>query len=508
MLFSYLYRLRALHFLLGAAQVVLAFFLFTTNFVFAGQASLAWDASTSSEAAGYMLHYGQTSGAYTGKVDVGNKTGHTVTGLSDGKLYYFAVTAYDASRTESDYSNEASSMIASVAPTADFASSSTSGVAPLSVAFTSNSTGAVTGYSWKFGDGGVSATANPTHSYSTAGTYSVSLTVTGPGGSNTQTKSGLITVTAPSTEPNPNPNPGSTAPVASFTASATSGSTPLTVNFTSTSTGTVSAYAWTFGSVGASTAQNPSYTFTSAGTYTVTLKVTNAAGSDTETKTSYITVGSTTSARQGLVAAYSFDEGSGSTVADRSGKGNKGTISYANWVNGRFGKALSFNGWYSRVSIEDSASLDLSNGMTLEAWVYPTATMSGWRTIIMKELPGNASYYLYANTDKSQPSSAVYVGGERTVFAGKSLPLNKWTHLAATYDGATQRFYMNGAQVASRQQTGPIAVSEGRLRIGGNRIWNDEYFKGLIDEVRIYNRPLTSTEIQADMNASVASTTN
>ncbi|HVK56083.1 MAG TPA: LamG-like jellyroll fold domain-containing protein [Burkholderiales bacterium] len=505
MLLSYFYRLRALRFLLGA-QVVLAFLLLATNFAFAGQASLAWDASASSEAVGYMLHYGQTSGAYTGKVDVGNKTGHTVTGLSDGKRYYFAVTAYDASRTESDYSNEASSMIASVAPTANFTANPTSGVAPLSVAFTSNSTGSITGYSWKFGDGGVSASVNPTHSYATPGTYSVSLTVTGPGGSNTQTKSGFINVTASSSEPPP--NPGSTAPVANFTASATSGPAPLTVNFTSTSTGTISAYAWSFGSGATSAAQNPSYTFTSAGTYSVTLKVTNAAGSDTETKTSYITVGSTTSARQGLVAAYSFDEGGGSTVADRSGKGNKGTLSDASWANGRFGKALSFNGSSSRVNIEDSASLDLSKGMTLEAWVYPTATMSGWRTIIMKELPGNASYYLYANTDKNQPSSAVYVGGERTVFAGKSLPLNTWTHLAATYDGATQRFFMNGAQVASRQQTGSIAVSEGRLRIGGNRIWNNEYFKGLIDEVRIYNRPLTATEIQADMNASVASTTN
>jgi hypothetical protein len=80
--------------------------------------------------------------------------------------------------------------------------------------------------------------------------------------------------------------------------------------------------------------------------------------------------------------------------------------------------------------------------------------------------------------------------------------VNTWTHLASTYDGATLRLYLNGSQVASTATTGNIEVSGGVLRIGGNAIWG-EYFSGLIDEVRIYNRALTPAQIQTDMNTPI-----
>jgi hypothetical protein len=75
--------------------------------------------------------------------------------------------------------------------------------------------------------------------------------------------------------------------------------------------------------------------------------------------------------------------------------------------------------------------------------------------------------------------------------------------VAATYDGATVRLYVNGAQVASTANTGAMVTSNSPLRIGGDSVWG-EYFKGLIDEVRIYNRALTAAQIQADMNTAVA----
>jgi PKD repeat protein len=184
------FKLRSLA---AAALVILA------NSAFAGQANLAWDANTDPAVAGYMVYYGQVSGGYTSKVDVGNTTNKSISGLLDGKTYYYAVTAYDINRVESDYSNEASGAVAVAyaAPAANFNTSATSGTAPLSIAFTSTSTGTITGYSWNFGDGTSSTAANPSHSYAAAGTYSVSLTVTGPGGSSTQTKANLITVSAP-----------------------------------------------------------------------------------------------------------------------------------------------------------------------------------------------------------------------------------------------------------------------------------------------------------------------
>jgi chitodextrinase len=75
--------------------------------------------------------------------------------------------------------------------------------------------------------------------------------------------------------------------------------------------------------------------------------------------------------------------------------------------------------------------------------------------------------------------------------------------LAATYDGATMRLYVNGVQVASRAQTGAIATSTNSLQIGGDTIYG-QYFTGRIDEVRIYNRGLSAAEIQNDMNTALS----
>ena len=608
----------------------------------AAQASLAWDANPQPEVAGYMLHYGAVSGAYTNVADVGKVTSYTVTNLQEGKPYYYAVTAYDAGRVESTFSNEVTITIPYSPPVANFSANITSGSAPLSVGFTSTSTGTITGYSWSFGDGSTSTTANPTHSYAATGSYAVSLTVSGPGGTNVLNKAGYIVVAAPL----------ATAPVANFTADKASGTAPLSVNFSSASTGTITSYAWIFGDGTTSSLQNPTHSYAAAGIYNVSLTVSGSGGSNTMTKSGFVTAtvapsltseiivdnlaagsqdamrsftgtwctstvagyygtpsiyscgrkketyrwsfsvlttgsydvyvrwsananrsasvpftvaadtglktvnfnqqnnGDTwvlhgrypftagvtkyvevseangvvsadavrlvpattapatattaTTATTSLVAAYGFDEGTGTTVLDRSGKGNNGVISSATWAaTGRFGKALAFNGTSSWVTVADSTSLDLTTGMTLEAWVYPTTTMTGWRTVMMKEQPGADIYYLSANTDMNQPATGVSIGGSiRQLNAGTTIPVNAWTHLTATYDGTTQRLYINGAQVASQAQTGSITVSGSAMHIGGNSVWG-EYFQGLIDEVRVYNRALSPAEIQADMTKAI-----
>ena len=100
----------------------------------------------------------------------------------------------------------------------------------------------------------------------------------------------------------------------------------------------------------------------------------------------------------GLVAAYGFDEGLGTTTADQSGTGNPGTIGGPVWTtSGRYGNALTFDGVNDLVTIADSASLDLTTGMTLEAWVRPTALGSAWRTALMKEATASMTYGIYAH---------------------------------------------------------------------------------------------------------------
>jgi hypothetical protein len=85
------------------------------------------------------------------------------------------------------------------------------------------------------------------------------------------------------------------------------------------------------------------------------------------------------------------------------------------------------------------------------------------------------------------------------LYGTTQIPLNTWTHLATTYNGFTLSLYVNGVLVASQTITGSILTSTGDLRIGGNSVWG-EFFKGRLDEIRVYNRALTQAEIQSDMN--------
>ena len=199
-----------------------------------------------------------------------------------------------------------------------------------------------------------------------------------------------------------------------------------------------------------------------------------------------------------LVAAFAFDEGSGSSVADLSGNGNAGSIGAAAWTTqGKFGNALSFNGTSARVTIPDAPTLRLGNAMTLEAWVYPTAVTSAWRDVVYK---GDDNYYLMAtSTPASRPmAGGVFSGSYGETYGSSRLVVNTWTHLAATYDGSQVRLFVNGAQVASKAQTGSLAASANPLQIGGDGIYG-QYFNGRIDEVRVYRAALTQAEIQTDM---------
>ena len=210
----------------------------------------------------------------------------------------------------------------------------------------------------------------------------------------------------------------------------------------------------------------------------------------------------------GLVAAYSFDGGSGSTLTDVSGKGNNGSISGPSWTTaGRNGGALNFDGINDLVTVQDAASLDLTTGMTLEAWVRPTAGTS-WRTVVTKEQSNNLAYGLFSNSDGAYPSGLVSIGSNpiQDIARGSSaLPGSTWTHVASTYDGSQLRLFVNGSQVATRAVSGALPNSTNPLQIGGNRVWS-EWFQGQIDDVRVYNRSLSAAELQADMSAPVGGT--
>ena len=93
-------------------------------------------------------------------------------------------------------------------------------------------------------------------------------------------------------------------------------------------------------------------------------------------------------------------------------------------------------------------------------------------------------------------------GNYRETSGGAVLPLNTWTHLATTYDGANIRVYRNGALVATLASTGPFDQSNSPLRLGGNSTWS-EWWQGRIDEVRVYNRALSAAEIAIDRDTPI-----
>ena len=126
--------------------------------------------------------------------------------------------------------------------------------------------------------------------------------------------------------------------------------------------------------------------------------------------------------------------------------------------------------------------------------------------MLLKEQPAQLAYALYGSTDGGRPAGHVYPSGsgsDQWARSPSSLAVNTWTHLAFSCDGATARLYVNGTQAATAAISGTAVASPSPLRIGGNTIWN-EWYGGLIDEVRIYNRALTAAEIGTDMNTPVA----
>jgi PKD repeat protein len=184
-------------------------------------------------------------------------------------------------------------------PTADFTSDVQSCCNPLTVQFTDESVAGdnpIDTWEWDFGDGDTSTAQNPSHTYDTPGTYTVTLTVTDEHGcSDEETKEAYIT--------------SNEGPTADFTSDVQSCCNPLTVQFTDESVAgdnPIDTWEWDFGDGDTSTAQNPSHMYDTPGTYTVTLTVTDEHGcSDEETKEAYIT------SNEGPTAAFSADPTSG-----------------------------------------------------------------------------------------------------------------------------------------------------------------------------------------------------
>ncbi len=200
----------------------------------------------------------------------------------------------------------------------------------------------------------------------------------------------------------------------------------------------------------------------------------------------------------GLVAAYAFDEASGEVAGDASGNGRNGAITGATWTAGRNGGGLSFDGIDDHVAL-GSLGTFYNGAFTLEAWVQKTTAAKD--VAVVGSWAGSGPMLW---VDHLAGRNYLTLGGGLSSYldSGQSPITGQWQHLAATYDGATARYYVGGIEVATRAFTGPVGSSN-TWRIGAYGSAPGGFFDGLVDDVRVYNRALSAGEIQFDRDHGV-----
>jgi hypothetical protein len=210
---------------------------------------------------------------------------------------------------------------------------------------------------------------------------------------------------------------------------------------------------------------------------------------------------------QGLVASYSFDEGSGTILSDSSGNGNNGTINGATWTTGKYGGGLSFDGINDYIQVSNSNSLDIiGDEITLSGWVNLNINGNDHDYSIICKGTTNDERYLLGVTEQEQFNFRTSTNNAYLKIALGNVSVDQWVHIAGVYNGNQMRGYVNGIEVASRSQTGNILSDSNPLFIG-KRCANDQRFiQASLDNIRIYNKALTAQEVIDDMNTPVGGT--
>ncbi|UCF17219.1 MAG: LamG domain-containing protein, partial [Phycisphaerales bacterium] len=191
-----------------------------------------------------------------------------------------------------------------------------------------------------------------------------------------------------------------------------------------------------------------------------------------------------------LVGWWKLDEGSGATAVDSSGTGFDIPLQNNTWEDGVLGGAVHFPG---EGQGQRGGFVYSDNAITVCAWVWHEAFRSGQVeryvtaepeiAVIRKEADGRLHFYI--NTG----------GSLRHLWVGNVLTEGQWYHVAGTWDGLTQRLYLDGVEIASQTPGGVLGTTSG-VRLSNA----PEPLNGLLDDVRIYNRALTDVEILGVMS--------
>ena len=243
------------------------------------------------------------------------------------------------------------------------------------------------------------------------------------------------------------------------------------------------------------------------GSHTLLARARDAAGNVATSAPVVVTVANTQTA--GLTAGYAFNETSGTTAADASSNGIAGTlVNGPVWGAGRYGNGLTFDGVNDYVNLGNPTALRLTGSMTISAWVNASVFPADDAAVVSKRASGEVGFQLDLTKDRGPRTIGFKLtnssGGAMFRYGATTLQANTWYHITGVYDAAAQSLhvYLNGVLDDGALQGTVTATqqnSTANVNIGRRAARTGFEFAGRIDDVRIYNRALSLTEIQADM---------
>jgi len=204
------------------------------------------------------------------------------------------------------------------------------------------------------------------------------------------------------------------------------------------------------------------------------------------------------------VGMWLFDEGNGDVVIDSSGKCDDAAINGAEWVAGKTGKALSFDGSSNFVEVPDNPDLNPEKAMSMGCWVYITGNAGQHRDILSKDGESAERQYLLTASDIDRFRAHIWTAdGVANYFDGDTaVELETWYHVFQTYDGKALQLYVNGEEDGNKSFSGDIIVTGQPVRFGGGAIAGvaPYHMPGIIDEVVIFNIAMEKEDIQSLMD--------
>jgi chitodextrinase len=455
---------------------------------------------TTNEASDTQVEFGLTT-SYSGNSalkDTGSSmvTSHaqTIIGLAENTIYNYRVLSRDAAgnlATSGNYTFKtavASDVTAPTVPTSVTATNVTQTALTLSWGASVDNV-AITGYRvFRNGTqiGTVTGTSFNDSGLTKATSYTYTVDAYDAAGNRSALTSGRVVTTLANVAPS--------VTVSTITVSGAAPAAAIYIPVTATDPdGTITSVAFYNGSTLIGTDDFFPYVYTwnnvAVGAYNITARATDNDGAVSTSNIVTVTVSPPPTSTT-LLRYWTLDQTSGTTAADVSGNSGSATlVGGPTWTTGVVGNGLDFNG--------TSAYLNAGNigpaKFSLSAWVnVSTTATSDWHAIVIKQ---NSYGFEMSN---GRVYASVGNGSAWTNTVQATIPSGVWKHIVQTYDGTTNRLYIDGALVASG--AGAFTNSSANLLIGS---WNgsSEYFKGKIDEVRVYNGALTATEVSLLFNS-------